>query len=47
VPQWIIHHQPRPGQNYGPGREPESVRVAWDRHLEAENSSEAEAEAEP
>ena len=26
--------QPRPAQNYGPGKEPQSVRDAWDRHLQ-------------
>ncbi len=39
---------PRPNQNYGPGMEPQSVRDAWDAHLqtqqpEAEQEPEAEA----
>jgi hypothetical protein len=43
----VIVQQPRPGQNYRPGREPASVRDAWDKqrhgHREAEQDAEAEA----
>lgn len=43
----IVFH-PLPGRNYGPGMEPQSVRDAWDAHLqgqqrEAEQEPEAEA----
>jgi hypothetical protein len=41
----IIQH-PRPGQNYGPGREPASVRDAWDRQLHVLHEAEQDAEAE-
>jgi hypothetical protein len=37
--------QPRPAQNYGPGKEPQSVRDAWDRHLQNQREAE-EPEAE-
>ena len=36
---------PRPAQNYGPGKEPQSVRDAWDAHLQTQHEAEAEAEA--
>jgi hypothetical protein len=36
----------RPGQNYGPGKEPQSVRDAWDTHLQTQREAEQEAEAE-
>ena len=38
---------PRPAQNYGPGKEPQSVRDAWDAHLQAQREHEPEPEAEP
>lgn len=41
----IVHH-PSPGRNYGPGREPQSVRDAWDAHLQAQREADAEPEAE-
>ena len=37
--------QPRPAQNYGPGKEPQSVRDAWDRHLQTQREAEQEPEA--
>jgi hypothetical protein len=44
---------PRPGdfpglltQDYGPGREPQSVRDAWDRHLQGQREAKQEPEAE-
>jgi hypothetical protein len=40
----IVHH-PRPGQNHGPGNEPQSVRDAWDAHLQAQSEAELEPEA--
>jgi hypothetical protein len=40
----IVQH-PQPGQNYGPGKEPQSVRDAWDAHLQREAEPEPEAEA--
>jgi hypothetical protein len=36
----------RPGQNYGPGREPASVRDAWDKQLQRRREAEQDAEAE-
>jgi hypothetical protein len=30
----VIVQRPRPGHNYGPGREPACVRDAWDRQLQ-------------
>lgn len=41
----IVQHA-RPGQNYGPGREPQSVRDAWDAHLKAQPGKQAERERE-
>ena len=41
-----IEITPRPGQNYGPGKEPQAVRDAWDFHLEAQSAAEAVPEAE-
>jgi hypothetical protein len=41
----IVQH-PQPGQNYGPGKEPQAVRDAWDKHLQAQQDAEAEPEAE-
>jgi hypothetical protein len=35
----VIH--PWAGQNYGPGREPQTVRDAYDRHLQAQQEAEA------
>jgi hypothetical protein len=40
-----VHH-PLPGQNYGPGMEPQSVRDAWDAHLQSQREAEQEPEAE-
>jgi hypothetical protein len=40
----VVH--PSLGQNYGPGKEPEAVRAAWDRHLQAQPLATAEAELE-
>ena len=37
---------PRPAQNYGPGKEPQGVRDAWDAHLHSQHEPEPEAEAE-
>ena len=44
---------PRPGdfpgrltQDHGPGREPQSVRDAWDNHLQGQREAEPEPEAE-
>ena len=37
---------PRPAQNYGPGKEPQSVRDAWDAHLQSQHEAEPEPEAE-
>jgi hypothetical protein len=37
---------PRPSQNYGPGKEPQAVRDAWDKHLQAQQEADAEAELE-
>jgi hypothetical protein len=42
----VIVQQPRPGQNYGPGREPASVRDAWDKQLQGQREAEQDAEAE-
>ena len=33
-------------QNYGPGKEPQSVRDAWDAHLHSQHETEPEPEAE-
>jgi hypothetical protein len=41
----IVQH-PRPGQDHGPGNEPQSVRDAWDRHLQTQREAEQEPEAE-
>jgi hypothetical protein len=41
----IVQH-PQPGQNYGPGKEPESVRDAWDAHLRNQREAGPEPEAE-
>jgi hypothetical protein len=39
-------HLPRPAQNYGRGKEPQSVRDAWDAHLHNQQEPEPEPEAE-
>jgi hypothetical protein len=44
--QWTITQHPRPGQNYGPGKELQSVRDAWDMYLQAQPEAEAEPEME-
>jgi hypothetical protein len=41
----IVHH-PRLTQDYGPGKEPQSVRDAWDAHLQSQREAEQEPEAE-
>ena len=41
----IVQH-PQPGQNYGPGKEPQSVRAASDAHLHNQREAEQEPEAE-
>ncbi len=40
-----IAQQPRPAQDYGPGKEPQSVRDAWDSHLHNQREAETEPEA--
>ncbi len=42
----IIVQQPRPAQDYGPGKEPRSVRDAWDIHLQSQREAGQEPEAE-
>ena len=37
---------PRLTQDYGPGKEPQSVRDAWDAHLQSQRETEPEPEAE-
>ena len=44
-PEMTIVQHPRPGQNYGPGKEPQAVRDAWDRHLQTQREAEQEPEA--
>jgi hypothetical protein len=39
--------QPRLNRDYGPGREPQSVRDAWDARLQAQREAAPEPEAEP
>ena len=41
----LVQHA-RPAQNYGPGKEPQSVRDAWDAHLHSQHEAEPEPEAE-
>ena len=41
----LVQHA-RPAQNYGPGKEPQSVRDAWDAHLHRQHEAEPEPEAE-
>jgi hypothetical protein len=41
-----IFQHPPPGRNYGPGVEPQSVRDAWDKHLQTQREAEQEPEAE-
>jgi hypothetical protein len=41
----VIQHA-RPAQNFGPGKEPPSVRDAWDAHLQSQREAEQEPEAE-
>ena len=38
---------PRLTRDYGPGKEPQSVRDAWDAHLQAQREAAPEPEAEP
>ena len=37
----LVQHA-RPAQNYGPGKEPQSVRDAWDAHLHNQHEAEPE-----
>jgi hypothetical protein len=37
----LVLHATR-GQNWGPGQEPQSVRDAWDKHLETRQQAEAD-----
>jgi hypothetical protein len=46
VARVTIVHNPLPGQNYGPGMEPQSIRDAWDAHLQGQPQAELEPEAE-
>lgn len=46
MPKLTIVHHPRPGQNWGPGMEPQAVRDAWDAQLQAQAGTEAQPEAE-
>jgi hypothetical protein len=41
----IVQH-PRLTLDYGPGKEPQSVRDAWDKHLQSQREAEQEPEAE-
>ena len=41
----LVQHA-RPAQNYGPGKEPQSVRDAWDAHLQNQHETETETETE-
>jgi hypothetical protein len=41
----IVRH-PRLTQDYGPGKEPQSVRDAWDAHLQTQREAVQEPEAE-
>ena len=41
----LVQH-PRLAQDYGPGKEPQSVRDAWDAHLNSQHEAEPEPEAE-
>jgi len=40
----LVQHA-RPAQNYGPGKEPQSVRDAWDAHQHSQHEAEPEPEA--
>jgi hypothetical protein len=41
----MVYH-PLPGQNYAPGKEPQSVRDAYDKHLRAQQEADADIELE-
>jgi hypothetical protein len=47
VARVTITQHPRPGQNYGPGIEPQGVRDAWDAYLHGTAGEREEAEPQP
>jgi hypothetical protein len=46
MPKVTIVQLARLTQDYGPGREPQSVRDVWDKHLQGQPEAEQEPEAE-